>query len=143
MTATCVLVASAGCGLAGSTTAPPLPISGEVDTAAPPAAQKKQLALKRLLDAIHEGATDKGSLRLHAANVDFQETEVRFLDGHAWLARWNFDGPVEGDTVPVALYFSDREFHYGDPERHVLSKRKYTVVETRSKYSIARAKEVP
>lgn len=117
-----------------------LKLQGEIDTTAAPQAQTKQKIIRQLLKAINEGASDKGSLAIHAADIDFREAEAAFLDGHAWLARWDFDGPVSGNDVPVTLYFSDREFDFGDPSNHIETHRIYSVKQSGSKAVVTRVK---
>jgi hypothetical protein len=129
-----------GCSFGTKGTMATVQLQGEIDATATPQAQAKQNIVKNLLNAIREGATDKGSLSIHAPGIDFREDEAKLLDGHAWLARWSFAGPVEGNNVPVVLYFSDREFDFGDPSQHFESQRIYSVTGSRAKFVVNRVK---
>ncbi len=129
-----------GCNFGTTENMAALQLQGEIDTTATPQAQAKQNVIKKLLNAIREGATDKGSLAIHAVGIDFREDETKLLDGHAWLARWNFAGPVDGNNVPVALYFSSREFDFGDPSQHIESQRVYSVTGSGNKFVVNRVK---
>lgn len=115
-------------------------MQGEVDTNLPPVSQAKQQIIRRLFIAANDGATDAATLKLYEPTINFKESEAEFLEGHAWLARWEFNGPVKGDEVPVILYFSDVAFHVGDPSEHVPSERVYLVKQSGARATVTRKK---
>jgi len=105
--AVAVLAALAGCG---ETVIPPEDafdpeqVAGTVDESLPPKLRAKQEALSRFLTEI-QAFEPIDFFGPDHAEIYFRESHENFYDGTLTLARWRFDGPPEGDDVPVVLTF--------------------------------------
>ena len=102
-----ILLVVVGCG---ETVVPPEEafdpeqVAGAVDPDLPETLRAKQEAVSRLLVAI-QAFEPIDFFGPDHPELMFRESSESFYDGTLTLAQWDFDGPPEGDDVPVVLIF--------------------------------------
>jgi hypothetical protein len=135
----CVLpLTVTGCGTRSQSEEQPILTEGVVDESLPKETKEAQQWLKKLLNAAKEGSISPEALKFIAPGIKIEESVDTFLEGHKWLARWEFGSGANKGRVPVVLYFTDLEFHWGDPEKHLRVERVYDVKKNGSGVTIKR-----
>lgn len=135
------LAVAVGCGESSSSAQPfdPTSLQGKVDGTLSPELQAKQEAVRRLLNALQEGAGDTQTLQVMAPGINFQEKFPDFYEpGTKRLTRWEFGGAPNGREVPVVLYFDELDSGPIDPEKEKRIERVYVLSGSGNQFSIGR-----
>lgn len=135
-TLVCVLL---GCGGPSGSQVGEIVTEGVVDASLPKDVQTSQEWIRKLLHVAREDSVSTESLQFIAGGLTFQESEAEFLEGHAWLARWNFLPGATKDKVPVELFFTDKAYDWGDPTKHHRVERVYEVRSSGNRATIKRS----
>lgn len=131
------MAAIAGCDkLGGDSEAPVRTYKIQVDTSLPPAAQARQFALRKFLNAVVEGVEDQSGLSIYAPGIDFRGKYEQLNGTSGRLVRWEFNGQPSGNDVPVALFYAEQATGLVDFD-HLQSKdQKFAVVPEGRRFSI-------
>lgn len=116
-----------GCAAEPDFVATPEKLVGVVDESLPPAQQAKQQSVRRFLKAIQEGVGDAEQLRLVAPGIRYSGSFTGILQGHARLARWEFTDAMQGNRVPVKLFFDELQGGPIDPRQLTQSETAFVV----------------
>jgi hypothetical protein len=118
-------VLAAGCGtrVAEEDRFRPEELAGTVDAGLPPKARARQRAVKRLLDMLLVEMVPADQIGGYEAGIDFEPPAGGFPGEEGSVASWKFDGPPQGDDVPVVLTLSED----GSPDNTREVKRTFTV----------------
>ncbi|MCU0710466.1 MAG: hypothetical protein MUC43_00300 [Pirellula sp.] len=127
-----------GCGSNHLSNGVPIPVEGVIEESATKEIKDAQQWIKKLLNAAREDSISPESLKFLAPGIKIDESVESFLDGHKWLARWEFGTGTTKDRVHVILYFTDLEFHWGDPQEHIRVERVYEVKKSGNGVTIKR-----
>lgn len=135
----CILsLASIGCGTRSQSDQQRITLEGVVDESLPKETKEAQQWLKKLLNVAREDSIAPDALKFLAPGIKIEESVDSFLEGHKWLARWEFGNGADKGRVPVVLYFTDVEYHWGDPEKHIRVERIYDVKKSGNGVTIKR-----
>lgn len=127
-----------GCGTNNAASNTSISVEGVIEESTPKEIKDSQQWIKKLLNAAREDSISPESLKFLAPGIKIDESVESFLDGHKWLARWEFGTGPTKDRVPVILYFTDLEFHWGDPQEHIRVERVYEVKKSGNGVTIKR-----
>lgn len=129
-----------GCSTQPAFVAAPESLIGVVDDALPADKKAKQQVVIRFLRAIQEGVGDAEQLQLVAPGIRYSGSFTGILQGHARIARWEFDGAPDGNRVAVKLYFDDLQGGPIDPAKLQEARAAFVLSKAGNAWQVADAK---
>ena len=124
-----------GCGGGEIEVYEPEKFCGEVDASLPVDDQARQEAVQSFLETVRRGVAFE-YLGDYVPDGVLAESQEEFFNGTHALMRWDFEGPPNGDDVPLVMTFlTDKP---GSDDEETEERRTYTLSKSRKGYAMKR-----